>query len=83
GKIKGIGVWTVDMILLFTLKRPNIFPADDYHLKQLMTSLYQLDPKSRLKAQMRAVAEKWSPYQSLAVLYLLDWKVLTKTNKIV
>lgn len=77
-KIKGIGTWTMDMILLYTLKRPNIFPADDYHLKILMTSLYQLDAQSRLKAQMKAVAEKWAPFKSLAVRYLLDWKKMKK-----
>ncbi len=79
--IKGIGAWTIDMILLFTLQRPNIFPADDYHLKMLMTSLYQLNPKSRLKAQMKEIATTWSPHQSLAVHYLLDWKTYNKGIK--
>ena len=41
--IKGIGKWTIDMILLYTLGRPNIFPSDDFHLKQIMVSLYNLD----------------------------------------
>ena len=38
-QIKGIGPWTINMILLYTLKRHDIFPADDYHLKQLMPRL--------------------------------------------
>jgi DNA-3-methyladenine glycosylase II len=72
--IKGIGKWTIDMMLLYTLERPNIFPYDDFHLKQVMVSLYHLDSKVKLKAQMLAVAEKWGNQKSLAVLYLLDWK---------
>lgn len=75
---KGIGKWTIDMILLYTLKRPNIFPYDDFHLKQIMVSLYHLDPNVKLKAQMLAIAENWGNQKSMAVLYLLEWK---KKNK--
>ena len=79
-QIKGIGPWTVDMILLYTLQRPDVFPAGDYHLKQIRTSLYHLDPASRLTAQMKAVAEAWSPHRSLAVRYLLAWKEFQKNK---
>jgi len=78
--IKGIGQWTIDMVLLYTLKRPNIFPVDDFHLKQVMIYLYQLDPKNKLKSQMLQIAEKWGNQKSLAVLYLLEWK---KQHKLV
>lgn len=73
-EIKGIGNWTIDMILLYTLQRPDVFPYDDFHLKQIMTNLYGLDPKTKLKAQMIEISEKWAGQKSLAVLYLLDWK---------
>lgn len=73
-EIKGIGNWTIDMILLYTLQRPDVFPYDDFHLKQIMTNLYGLDPKTKLKAQMIEISEKWPDQKSLAVLYLLDWK---------
>ena len=73
-EIKGIGPWTVDMILLYTLGRPDVFPVDDYHLKQIMVSLYGLDPNSKLKTQMLEVSEKWKPNRSLAVKYVLEWK---------
>jgi DNA-3-methyladenine glycosylase II len=72
--IPGIGRWTIDMVLLYTLQRPDIFPADDFHLKQVMTSLYGLDPSSRLRSQMLEVASRWGGQRSLAVLYLLEWK---------
>lgn len=80
-EIKGIGPWTIDMILIYTLDRPNVFAYDDYHIKQVMTSLYDLNPTSKLKAQMREVAEAWSPYKSLAFRYLLEWKTFNKKNK--
>ncbi len=79
--IQGIGKWTIDMILLYTLERPDIFPADDFHLKQIMASLYGLDPKVKLKAQMTEIAESWGNQKSLAVLYLLAWKTHKKTAK--
>jgi DNA-3-methyladenine glycosylase II len=74
GTIKGIGKWTIDMILLYTLQRPNVFPYDDFHVKQIMVSLYNLNPNSKLKAQMLAIAEQWGTQQSAAVFYLLEAK---------
>ncbi|MFN3639525.1 MAG: DNA-3-methyladenine glycosylase family protein [Flavobacterium sp.] len=76
--IKGIGRWTIDMILLYTLQRPNVFPFDDYHLKLIMVSLYGLDPKVKLKAQMMDISKNWENQKSLAVLYLLAWKQYSK-----
>lgn len=72
--INGIGPWTIDMILLFTLQRPQVVPYEDYHLKQIMIAHYSLDPKVKLKAQMRVVASSWGDHTSLAVLYLLASK---------
>jgi DNA-3-methyladenine glycosylase II len=70
--IKGIGRWTIDMILLYTLQRPNVFPTDDFQLKQIMTALYKFNATFKLKAQMLATAENWGNQKSLAVLYLLE-----------
>jgi len=76
--IKGVGKWTMDMILLYTLQRPDVFPYDDFHLKEIMVKLYGLNPSSRLKAQMLELAGAWAGDRSLAVLYLLDWKAQLK-----
>ncbi|WP_312343077.1 DNA-3-methyladenine glycosylase family protein [Chryseobacterium binzhouense] len=76
--VKGIGRWTIDMILLYTLQRPDVFPYDDFHLKNIMVSLYNLDPKIKLKSQMLSIAQHWGNQKSLAVLYLLSWKNLQK-----
>lgn len=77
-QIKGVGTWTIEMILLYTLERATVFPADDYHLKQLMGNLYPIDSAARVKAQMKSIAANWAPYQSAAVKYLLAWKSFQK-----
>jgi DNA-3-methyladenine glycosylase II len=76
--IKGIGKWTIDMILLYTLQRPDVFPYDDFHLKEIMVKLYGLNPNVKLKAQMLDLAEGWGAHKSLAVKYLLAWKEYNK-----
>jgi len=78
-KIKGIGQWTIDMMLIYTLKKPDVFPYDDFHIKQIMASLYDLNPQSKLKAQMMEVSKAWRPYRSSAFLYLLEWKKFNKS----
>jgi DNA-3-methyladenine glycosylase II len=72
--IKGIGKWTIDMILLYTLERSNVFPYDDFHLKKIMEKLYGLNPNVKLKTQMLDIAESWGEHKSLAVKYLFAWK---------
>lgn len=62
------------MILLYTLARPDIFPVGDYHLKKMMTQLYNLKEDATLKTSMLTVAEQWRPYRSQAVLKILAWK---------
>lgn len=76
--IKGIGKWTIDMLLLYTLERPDVFPYDDFHLKQIMVSLYELNPNAKLKSQMIEVSKNWGNQKSLAVLYLLAYKEYIK-----
>ncbi|MEM8558142.1 MAG: hypothetical protein AAGG50_10000 [Bacteroidota bacterium] len=73
--IQGVGPWTIDMVLLFTLRRPDVFPADDYHLKQLMAHHYGIEGTgARLKRRMRDLAEGWRPHRSAGVRLLLAWK---------
>lgn len=75
--IKGIGPQTADLILLYTLGRPDVFPAGDYHVKQIMEALYLEDGK-RLKPTMLAAAAKWAPYRSFGTRYLLAYKAAMK-----
>jgi DNA-3-methyladenine glycosylase II len=79
--IAGIGSWTVDMVLLYTLERKNVFPIDDFHLKQIMSTLYAFSDSESVKKQMIAVANRWADQRSLAVKYLLAWKVYQKKQR--
>lgn len=79
--IKGIGKWTIDMILLYTLERPNVFPYDDFHVKEIMVKRYGLNPNAKLKVQMLDISETWGEHKSLAIKYLLAWKEFNKVKK--
>ncbi|MEO0468914.1 MAG: hypothetical protein AAF206_04775 [Bacteroidota bacterium] len=72
--IKGVGPWTQEMILLYSLNRPDIFPAGDYHLKKVMQDVYEIDSSQPLAREMKRVAVMWEPYRSFGVRYLLEWK---------
>jgi DNA-3-methyladenine glycosylase II len=75
-QIKGVGKWTVEMLLMFSLARENVFAVDDLGIQQAMTKLYDLDPanKKQLKINMLTIAEAWSPYKTYACLHLWGWK---------
>jgi len=74
-QIKGVGRWTVEMILMFTLGRPDVLPLDDLGIRQAMTRLYEVDETGRqLKPQLREIAEAWRPYRSFACFYLWNWR---------
>ncbi len=74
-QIKGVGKWTVQMILMFPMDRPNVFPVDDLGIQNSMKSLYQLNlEKKELKTKMHDIASVWDPYKTLASKYL--WKIL-------
>lgn len=74
-QIKGIGKWTVQMILIFNLGRPDVFPPDDLGIQKAMQRLYGLPTKGRkMKQQMRTIAEEWRPYRSVATRFL--WQYL-------
>ena len=71
-KIKGVGRWTAEMILMFTLQRPDVFSIGDAGLRAAMAKLYKIG-REDLK-QIEKISEKWRPYRSLAARYL--WKSL-------
>ena len=75
-QIKGVGKWTVEMLLMFSLGREDVFAVDDLGIQQAMTKCYNLDPsnKKALKEGMLAIAESWSPYKTYACLHLWRWK---------
>lgn len=74
-QIKGVGKWTVQMILMFPMDRPNVFPLDDLGIQNSMKNLYEIDlDKKELKMRMNEIATNWDPYKTLASKYL--WKLL-------
>ena len=75
-QIKGVGKWTVEMILMFTLAREDVFAVDDLGIQQSITKLYDLDStdKKILKQQMLDISSKWAPYRTYACRYLWGWK---------
>ena len=75
-QIKGIGRWTAEMILMFTLGREDVFAVDDLGIQQAMIRLYKLDAdnKKEMQQQMLKISAKWSPFRTYACRYLWGWK---------
>lgn len=74
--IKGVGRWTVEMLLMFYLGREDVFAIDDWGLQQAMTKLYKLDAsdKKAHRAKLLQLSDKWAPYRTHACRYLWAWK---------
>ncbi len=72
-QVKGVGVWTAHMFLMFTLRRPNILPTGDYGVRTAIMKHYKKRklPKPEL---MERIAKPWAPYRSVACWYL--WQSL-------
>jgi 3-methyladenine DNA glycosylase/8-oxoguanine DNA glycosylase len=68
-KIKGIGRWTVEMILIFRLARPDVFPVGDLGIVKAIQKAYGLRTTPDAK-RMERLAERWRPYRSVASWYL-------------
>lgn len=74
-QVKGIGKWTVEMLLMFALHRTDVLPLDDLVIKQKIVKAYQLTEEGKaLKQKMTAIAENWRPYRSYVCMYLWRWK---------
>lgn len=70
--LKGIGRWTVEMFLIYTLSRPDILPVDDFGVREGYRLLKSLDVAPTPKA-MAAFGQAWSPHRTAAAWYL--WRV--------
>jgi DNA-3-methyladenine glycosylase II len=75
-QIKGVGKWTVEMLLMFTLGREDIFSVDDYGIQVAMKNIYKLDDSNKkdFKEKMLKVSKKWAPFRTYACLHLWHWK---------
>jgi DNA-3-methyladenine glycosylase II len=74
--IKGVGRWTVEMLLIFTLGREDVFAIDDLGVQNGMIKYFGLDNsnKKKFKEDMVRKSMRWSPYRSFVCLHLWDWK---------
>jgi DNA-3-methyladenine glycosylase II len=72
-RVKGVGVWTVQMFLMFALQRPNVLPVGDLGVRAAMKKAYGLAelPKPQ---EMESIAASWHPYRSIASWYM--WRSL-------
>lgn len=75
-QIKGVGRWTAEMLLMFTLGREDVFAVDDLGIQHAMIRVYKLDKtdKKRLREDMLRISAKWSPYRTYACLHLWHHK---------
>lgn len=74
-RIKGVGRWTAEMILMFTLNRPDVFPVDDLGIQTAMSRLYGISKEGKnWKDKMKDAAAAWQPYRTYGSKYL--WKFL-------
>lgn len=82
-QIKGVGVWTVQMLLIFQLERQDIFPVGDLGVQQKMITLYDLKGKKKeIMQNMEKIAENWSPFRSTASRYMWEYEIGKKNTEL-
>ena len=70
-QIKGVGVWTVQMMLMFQLDRPDVLPLGDLEIRKQIIKLYDIRKEGKeLYPAIEAAVESWRPYRTLACRYL-------------
>lgn len=72
-QVKGIGVWTAQMFLMFTLKREDVLPTGDYGIQAAIRKHYKKRKMPKPEV-MKKIARPWAPYRSIACWYL--WRSL-------
>ncbi|GAB2553789.1 DNA-3-methyladenine glycosylase family protein [Spirosoma areae] len=76
--INGVGRWTVEMLLMFVLDRPDVFPIDDLVIRQRMIRAYPQETEGltgrALYKVLQQIADAWRPYRTTASRYLWRWK---------
>lgn len=77
-RIHGVGRWTVEMLLIFTLGRPDVLPVDDFGVREGYRVAYARRERPTPKS-LRAVGERWKPYRSVAAWYL--WRAAGAARK--
>jgi DNA-3-methyladenine glycosylase II len=79
-QVKGIGRWTAEMYLMFSLRRLDVFPIDDLAIRTAMFRVYGL-PETGFIALARQTAEEWRPYRTIACWYLYRYLDMLRNNR--
>ena len=74
-QVRGVGQWTVEMLLMFTLGRPDVLPVDDFGVREGFKQAYGRRKQPTPK-QLRLYGTRWSPHRSVAAWYL--WRAAEK-----
>jgi DNA-3-methyladenine glycosylase II len=77
-EIRGVGRWTVEMLLMFSLGREDVLPVDDFGVREGYRVLYDL-PEQPKPRELAAIGEAWSPYRSAAAWYL--WRAVEEARQ--
>lgn len=77
--LRGVGRWTVEMLLIFTLGRPDVLPVDDFGVRDGYRCLHGLDEQPRPR-DLAAIGEMWAPFRSYAAWYL--WRALDEARQV-
>jgi DNA-3-methyladenine glycosylase II len=80
-EIRGVGRWTVEMLLIFTLRRPDVLPVDDFGVREGYRVLHRLPEQPKPKA-LAMLGQAYAPHRSLAALYLWQAADLAKPEKV-
>jgi DNA-3-methyladenine glycosylase II len=80
-KIKGVGVWTAQMVLIFSLNRPDVFPFGDLAIQQGMKNLYNIPSQGKdLISDISKIADRWKPFRTIGTRYVWLSVNLAKKN---
>ena len=77
--VRGVGRWTVEMLLIFTLGRPDVLPVDDYGVRDGYRALMRLSEHPRPR-ELAMIGEAWAPWRSYAAWYL--WRAAEEAKKL-
>ncbi len=77
--IRGVGRWTVEMLLIFTLGRPDVLPVDDFGVREGWRLLKRLDAQPRPR-ELARIGEAWGPWRSTAAWYL--WRAADEAKRV-
>jgi DNA-3-methyladenine glycosylase II len=79
-QVKGVGRWTAEMYLMFSLRRLDVFPIDDLSIRTAMSRVYDL-PETGFIVLAKETAEQWRPYRTIACWYLYRYLDMLRSRR--